>query len=1534
MSTRRGVESLVRTSDRVLRLFLSFALVFSYVQLRQLMQPAPGSASPAALSVSATVSAKPLLGGQATVHITVTNTDTTDKAYNISLQDLISSSRPASTSPQAVATFVSASDGNGNLPPTSVSTTPTTGDTTVRFFNIRDLAPGESFSVDLLLDISGDTKWQVGDSVTNAITVGGNTIPNQTIPDITPPTVNASAKVVPIVIKSKAAHQSTGVEQATGTGAARRYHYTIDVQNNYVGATQSVVVTDTIPDGIEYLGPRGASPAPTSVSRDGATGVTTLVWDLGTMAAGAAQQLAYDAGIRYDYYGTANGGVNRADGTALTSATAGAPIITTASAKKTFTNSARLQGSWLSSPATDTANASVTGAALTVAKSSDKTTGGLGTIINYTLTYTTSQYFSAIATTDSVLVHDHLPDGQILDTSSVNPAASAITTNTDGSTDITWTVGAVANTSGGSTPITFSAKVADNWEQPSYAGDPIVSGDSMTNNVDIRGECVDEVNGTHTNVLTSSNSSVGFATSLPKIFKQMKDPADGLWKQSFAMTVGDTSTVRVQFNTVDGATPLKSDINMGNIFLTDWLPAGMSIIPGTFHVTYSSPSDFTTPTVGTPPPINLSTPTTGTASGLDYASWYIGNVGPSGWLEATFDVVVKDVPAAADGVITANMWKLTGTNTFGTPYSQRDQVMISYEAPHLTLTKSVTPPSPLVGGTTVPYRIVANNTGSTSAHQVSVVDTLPVGMRTTTPTVTSVSLDSTPLANGTDYVTAWDSATGALRVSLQQGAVLTPLPAGSRLTVNYNAVVDAGQPAGSSLANTATVSYSTQATNGGHLTPGTTNVADDNTDAASITLNGCTIAKTGPSGPFTIGQRYTYNLDVTVPPRTVAFWPTVTDALTREGFIATGTPTITTQAGAPLVGASFANTGTAPVRSTPASGSTLFAFDLSDPIDNSNSATPYTYRISFDVIYSATRGAGSWEFAPPSTSDSASDTARVLWNTVHAASRSTNSSAVSNVVPTSFQQPLLNAVKSIVTTVTPGPYVGGQDILYRVQVTNTGSSRAHNVSFVDTMPAASSSATLTMAQLSGVGDVRPNASITSTTTVLRMSFDSGVSIGTTETLQIEYRVTLAPNVGAGVALTNTADVNWTSLSGAPAGSRTYNDGAYENWTLDTSTYTTSAAPATIAKRASTTGHIRIGDTVTYSIDCTVPANTVMWWPTISDRLNKVGVAYVSDSATITTRANPPAVPASFSATSTPTTSVAGGYTTFGWTLASPLDNSGNSQPYAFTLSFTVRYTGINGAAWEMWPAGTSTPANSITDTASASWRDVSSGGPAPNHTVVSNSVSTTVRQPLIRTVKTIVTTATPPPFVGGSPIRYRITLTNPGYNTAYDITATDTFPAEIASANLVLATETGVGSILASTTSSVALPNATITFDPSVSVAPTSTQTITLEYDCVLAPTIGAGATLTNSVDANWSSMPGTLAGERVYNDSTQEGATWVAGHHQRDDDHATGELLQADIQCDDRHDRLGSCVLTRYDPASQRDRRTRSWSPTRCPTT
>jgi uncharacterized repeat protein (TIGR01451 family)/fimbrial isopeptide formation D2 family protein len=1460
LGTHRAIRRARTLFDRILRITTSVALITASTTIPVAVSPSPAMAAPATLSVSASVSSRPLLGGQATVHVTVRNTDTTDKAYNISLSDVLSSSR---VDPQGVATFVSASDGNGALVPTSVSTTATTGDTTVSFVNIRDLAPLETYEMDIVVDLAGDATWEAGDLLNNAVTAYGNTIPNQTIPDISTST-SASARVLPIIIRSKNAHQSTGVEQATGTGA-RAFYYTIDLQNNYTGPSQSVVVTDTIPDGIEYLGPHGASPAPDSVSRDASTGVTTLVWDLGTIATSGSRQLAYDAGIRYDYFGTNNGGVNRDDASALTSASAGQPIITDSSAKKTFTNTANLGASWLSNPATDTAHANVTGAALTVAKGADKTSGGLGTVINYTLTYATSEYYSTLATGALTPIHDHLPDGQVFDTMTAVPAPDSIQHNSDGSTDVTWTVGAVANTSGGT--ISFAAHVATNWEDPGYAGDPIVSGDSMVNNVDISGVASDNVDPVRPEVLTTSADSVGFSTHLPSINKYMLDPGTSTWSKDVTMTVGDTSTVRVRFNTTNGSTPERSDINMGNIELTDWLPAGMSIVDGTFNATYSDAGDFTLPTTGTPPPLSISTPTTTSIGGVQGVSWYLGNVAPAGWWEATFDVHLEDAPAVQDGIIVANLWKLTGINTFGTPYSARDMAMVNYAAPHLTLDKSVTPPSPLVGGSQVPYRIDVENTGGGVADQVNVVDTLPVGQRATAPVIDGVTLNGTGLSAGSDYVSGWNGATGELTVDLLSGGAHTPVPGGAQLRIDYTATLDNGVAANSSLTNTATVGYSTRATADGRVTPGTSNPADDNTDISTIHPDGLTIAKSGPAGPFTIGEVFGYDLDITVPAHEIAYWPSIADRLSREGFVATGTPTITTLSGSPVTAASFASTATAPVRTVPVSGQALFTFDLSDPIDNSASNQPYVFRVHFDVQYTAIRGATTWEMQPPATNDSVTDTATVAWNSVASAVRTTDSSAVSGSVTTSLQQPLLRTVKSVTS---PGPYVGGSTIEYQLVITNSGTSRAFDPSIADVLPVAAVDATITSLSLTGSSISTANVTSWVATPTMRVGFDPTVSIGTTQTLTVRYRVTLSSSLGAGVTLTNTADVNWNSLAGAPGGSRVYNDGSQENWTLDRSTQTRNASTVTIAKRGPA-GPIRIGDIVTYSIDTTVPANTVAWYPSFRDTMTQRGVSYVSGSATITTRANPPATPATLGGASTPvvTTSLPSN-TIFTWNLPDAINNSGNPLPYGLTLSFDVRVTGLNGSAWEYWPA---TGAQSVSDSASFRWRDIATGGPATNRTVNSGSVATAVRQPLISTTKTILT---PGPLVGGSAIDYQVVLSNSsGFNTAYDISVIDVLPAEVATASLTSASLSGVGSIMSSATVDFSgLPASSVTFDSSVSLS--TTQTITLVYHCQLAPGVGAGATLTNQANANWSSMPGVVTGERVYNDASQE-AAWTA---------------------------------------------------------
>ncbi|MGQ9758705.1 MAG: hypothetical protein ACUVRX_11230 [Actinomycetota bacterium] len=174
--------------------------------------PPRGAEAQPALSVSKSFSGKPLLGGTATVSITVTNNGD-QRGYNLSLTDVFSSSR---LDPEGRVTFVSASDSNGNLPPSSVSADPTTGDLTVSFDNFRDLEPTESTTIDITVSLAGDATWEVGDPLIDNVTAQVNDLPDGS-GTWRQGTVSASTEGIPITIVTKSANQSTGVGQATGT---------------------------------------------------------------------------------------------------------------------------------------------------------------------------------------------------------------------------------------------------------------------------------------------------------------------------------------------------------------------------------------------------------------------------------------------------------------------------------------------------------------------------------------------------------------------------------------------------------------------------------------------------------------------------------------------------------------------------------------------------------------------------------------------------------------------------------------------------------------------------------------------------------------------------------------------------------------------------------------------------------------------------------------------------------------------------------------------------------------------------------------------------------------------------------------------------------------------------------------------------------------------------------------------------------------------------------------------------------------------
>ncbi|MDA3935527.1 MAG: hypothetical protein PF636_01495, partial [Actinomycetota bacterium] len=1125
-----------RISSRMFNIWLIVVMLLAFTSF-DFARPAPTIAAPS-LNVSTSVTPA-LLGGTATVSITVANVGD-EKGYNLSVDSAISSSL---LDPNGTVTI-----GESTVDPTTESFNPSTGDTSLEFIDMVDLAPTESYSFSFEVDISGDSSWEVGELILAAATAHVNEYPDNSGAWIDG-SDSDQGEVIPIDLVSKTANQSTGVQQDLGT-ETRPYTYTILIQNNYTNPSESVVVTDTLPDGVEFLGIASGPALDAGFGvHDPATGKTALQWTLGDLIAGETVEIVYDAGLRYDYYGTDNGGNNRPtaffDGSWETTSA----II---DHKTGFTNTAGLVSEYQGSLATpifptDSDSAAVEGTYITINKSSTSETGtlsavGYGAEINYTLTYATSQYYTA----DSIDVTDTLPDGLTYVVGSASIEPSSVTEYSDGTTDIVWAGLPALGQTEGST-ITFKATMDSTWQDPAYVDQPIRAGDSMTNVAILGSNWHDQVNPPRNGVdVLVASVSAGLATGLPEISKEVWDPALGAWTDTIDAQVGDELLYRARFNTNDGVDPIRSDISLGYITLTDWVP------PGTVYNHDANPSyegTFSVPATPTPPAINMSVPTTVTLGSLTGYQWFLGDVSANGWWETTFTVTVQDVPVVQEGLKTGNHWKLTGINTFGSEYSDRDIADLMYVEPNLVLDKSTGAlPSPLIPGTVVPYTITIDNSQSGVAEDVLVTDTLPLGMLETTPTITAITLNTTstatPLVENVDYTTSYDSGTGVWLIDLHDGTIDTPIPGGGTLVIDYDAVIDTGLGAGITLNDIATVSYDTQPDGTGRAVPGTGNTADPNTDDAEIQLAPLSIAKTGDAGPVTIGETVHYDITVTVPDGMIAYWPRIVDEIDQiDGmYYVPGSASITDTGGTPLTAAAFESTST-PTRANLGNNVTQFTWELANPIDNSSGGSAYEFVLSYDMLCTAVEEDGDQElWASPFDGTDAvrNNWVRIDWDYADSGSRDASYNEVTQNntdTDTSINQPVLTLSKSSGAPIT---HSGSQVVTYTMEIKNTGAANAYDITWDDTLPTYLTHGGLVSATHSSAGDI--SASITDNFAANPATIDFGaISLAPDETISLVTTAIVDPNVQAGIDLENTADVDWSSLPGSIPGERVYND---------------------------------------------------------------------------------------------------------------------------------------------------------------------------------------------------------------------------------------------------------------------------------------------------------------------------------------------------------------------------------------------------------
>ncbi|WP_327075252.1 DUF11 domain-containing protein [Kitasatospora purpeofusca] len=363
--------------------------------------------------------------------------------------------------------------------------------------------------------------------------------------------------------------------------------------------------------------------------------------------------------------------------------------------------------------------------------------------------------------------------------------------------------------------------------------------------------------------------------------------------------------------------------------------------------------------------------------------------------------------------------------------------------------------------------------------------------------------------------------------------------------------------------------------------------------------------------------------------------------------------------------------------------------------------------------------------------------------------------------PTGSPEPQANLV--VAKVLVTDPVVPGQQIQWRVTVTNDGPSRARNVVVTDPVPAGVDGASMTADD----GTACPITDGTATCPAVELA------AGETRTW------TLTGTLHAGSTVTPT---NTVTVTGGP-------DPA-------TPTHTAVASPS-----GTPVQEARLSVSKALLTDPVVPGQRIQWQVSVTNRGPSVARdVVVADRVPVGVNG---ASMAADDGTACPIT---------GGTATCPAVGIPVGETRTWTLSGTLD------------AAATVTPTNTVTVT----------GGPdpaTPTHTAVASPSVQPVLQAHLTVAKVLVTN----PVVPGAPVEWRVTVTNDGPSLARGVVITDRIPAGVLDASVTAqdgtvcpiadgtatcpAVEIPVGRTLAWTVKG--------TLDPGATVTPTNTAAVT-----------------------------------------------------------------------------------------------------------
>ena len=1057
-----------------------------------------------------------VLGADGTFSVGFSNISTTDTAYNLTLNINL---------PDGVS-FVGSSE-----TPTSIITNP---DETIsiEFLNIKDLAPNEvDFEIQLTLK-SDENFRDTGNPVPFDIPLTSidisatvDTLPrgdedpgNQKI------TKTGTADFIPLrysLTKSSPGKILKGAGLITPpTPPQWSFKYTLTVFNNSREPSQ-VTLADDLPNGVRYLdnisvtGPDAlALSSPTVITPSpgpGCQDFVTINWGTVTLSAGSTNGITFDAAI-WDNF-TINCVEN-----------SGSKI----SHMAPLQNIATLNG--LSGPVQ--AHSTINAMDATIDKSVVSQSTDVGLVKTYTLAYRINQYDDVSFFT----ITDLISDGQIYNSGSATIVPDSITVNPDGTTELFWNLG--LQTTGTSGIITFKTTVNSTF----IGGGPVAAGDTLNNDVNI--------NGTNQITLTptpDSSKAIIFIVQ-PSISKEILGYfyKDGSPKLFDVAAPGD----KVSFKITYDATNLTA--SQLNIEIDEFAPLNMGPLPSSTDVIFGG---------------TVSGPFNQQSISPNGLRWTLGTVDGGRFWTATFDISVENIDFVG---VRNNLSKLSGQDTEGFSYSDRNQVEVKFGQPNLEFEKTVSGPNvnAIKAGETYTYSIMISNPQNlegnvTDAFEMDLSDTIP---------------DKLTYVPASANVTGTGSFNPPSITGQNVTMTITQLAPGESLTLTFDVTVDSTIVAGELLTNNAVLQRPYSQPDRSFQFPGAPLIDDTSLRALGLIIDkriDPTFAK--------IGDTVTYVIQIRVPDGTTAFNVQLTDNFpdNKQDFIV-GSATLD---GNPVI---------------PSVSGGIVIFPTIPFIDATAGSVAKTY--SFDVRITDAQQ------TPPFIEEQ-KDTATVNWdidNQGTPAVPQTDSENLQVRIPfiVGIKEQKISTQPDTAFTIDTIGYEVGDIIDYRISLTNQGEETAFNIQFTDVIDPLLSFVTGTISTTIG------SASESGGTITWNINDPENLSKGVTAVLS--FQVNTLSGVAAGGSVLNQGSFTYNSNN---------NGFGVSYGPENTNIVRLIASAVTIDKTASAaTG--QIGDDITYTLTITVPEGTIAYRPLIDDIL-PIGQTYQTGTATRQEPPNPP-----------------------------------------------------------------------------------------------------------------------------------------------------------------------------------------------------------------------------------------------------------------------------------------------------------------------